>query len=189
MNRREALAGIASIGTLATGGVIATTGLPSLGRGDASAPPQLEESVTVETFDLPWTDGQQITVPKSGSVMLLEFWATWCPICADHLPTVTATHDRVGDDVRFVSITSETVGPDAQVTVSDIEAWWRENGGGEWTVGYDPTVRLQTRLGAPATPGYAIIDADGRTQWVDQGRISKETFLEEIEAAGGTVDA
>ncbi|WP_247728833.1 TlpA family protein disulfide reductase [Halovivax limisalsi] len=189
MNRREALAGIASLGALGTGGVIATTGLPSLGPGDDASPPQLEESTTVETFDLPWTDGEPVTVPQAGSVLLLEFWATWCSVCQAHLPKVTAAHEQVGDDVQFLSITSETVGPDAQVTVSDIEAWWREHGGGEWAIGYDPTVRLKTRLGALATPGYAVIDADGVTRWVDQGRVPTATLLEEIEGAGGTVDA
>lgn len=150
-----------------------------------SSYPQLSDPVEVEVVDLPWSDGGSLTVPIDGSVTVLEFWATWCPICADNLPAVTAAHERVGDDVRFVSITSERVG--RQTSADRIEDWWRENGGGEWTIGSDPTMQLPIRLSIPGTPSTAIADAEGTIRWTHQGAVSTETLLKRIDAAGGTV--
>ncbi|MFC3959476.1 TlpA family protein disulfide reductase [Halovivax cerinus] len=226
MNRRELIAGAASLAVLGSGGAIAVGGLPSAPAGNAgstdggsdgdgstssagsggdgstetgstssgeaggddagaSSYPQLREPVEIERVDLPWTEGGSLTVPIEGTVTVMEFWATWCPICADNLPAVTAAHDRVGDDVRFVSITSERVGE--QVSAGEIEAWWHENGGGEWTIASDPTMRLPIRLNVPGTPSTAIADAEGTIQWTHQGAVSTERLLAKIDAAGGTV--
>ena len=36
--------------------------------------------------------------------MLLEFWATWCPLCQVLEPALKAAHARYGGTVRFVAI-------------------------------------------------------------------------------------
>ena len=36
--------------------------------------------------------------------MLLEFWATWCPLCKALEPTLKAAHERYGGTVQFVAI-------------------------------------------------------------------------------------
>jgi thiol-disulfide isomerase/thioredoxin len=36
--------------------------------------------------------------------MMLEFWATWCTVCAKLMPRVRAAHDKYGRDVEFVGI-------------------------------------------------------------------------------------
>jgi thiol-disulfide isomerase/thioredoxin len=36
--------------------------------------------------------------------VLLEFWATWCPLCEALLPRLEAAHRRYGDQVEFVAI-------------------------------------------------------------------------------------
>lgn len=203
MKRREAIAGIASLGVLGTGGVIATQGMPSFGSADGSAdggdegssgddglfsnggddPPQLADSVEVETLDLPWSDGEPITVPITGSVTVLEFFATWCSICAGNLSDVTAAHEQVGDDVRFLSVTTEAVGPDGQVTAGGVEDWWAEHGGGEWPIGVDETARLPIRLDVPGVPATVLFDAEGEVVWSHQGAVATDTLLERIEGA------
>lgn len=192
MNRREAIAGAASLGVLGTGGVLAVGGVPSFGTDPSGADrsgsdAQLDEPMTIETVDLPWSDGEPMTVPVADSVTVLEFWATTCPICANNLPDVTAAHERVGADVQFLSVTWERVGPDGAVSRDDVLDWWTEHGGGEWAIGYDDKLRLQTRFTAAVTPATAILDADGVARWTHEGAVSTEKLLAEIEAAGGTV--
>lgn len=36
--------------------------------------------------------------------VLLEFWATWCPICKALEPSLKAAHARYGDRVQFFSV-------------------------------------------------------------------------------------
>mgnify|MGYP000854031794 FL=1 len=36
--------------------------------------------------------------------LFLEFWATWCPLCAGLQPRIDAAHERFGDRVQFLTI-------------------------------------------------------------------------------------
>ncbi len=36
--------------------------------------------------------------------VLVEFWATWCPVCAELLPRIAAAHQRFGDRVDFIVV-------------------------------------------------------------------------------------
>lgn len=36
--------------------------------------------------------------------VLIEFWATWCPVCQKLAPEVAAAHERFGDRVGFVVV-------------------------------------------------------------------------------------
>ena len=36
--------------------------------------------------------------------VFLEFWATWCELCAQLMPTVEAAHARYGSQVEFVGV-------------------------------------------------------------------------------------
>ena len=36
--------------------------------------------------------------------VLVEFWATWCPICAELFPKIQAAHARYGDRVQFLVV-------------------------------------------------------------------------------------
>lgn len=36
--------------------------------------------------------------------VLVEFWATWCPVCEELLPRMEAAHRKYGDSVAFVVI-------------------------------------------------------------------------------------
>jgi thiol-disulfide isomerase/thioredoxin len=67
-------------------------GLPA-----GTAPPD------VELEDLDGNAVQLGDLVGSGPV-LIEFWATWCPVCEQLAPEMDAAHERFGDRVRFVVI-------------------------------------------------------------------------------------
>jgi thiol-disulfide isomerase/thioredoxin len=75
-------------------------------RGEIRTLVELESPVAAPTFSLQTIDGR---VYDSGQfrnrVMLLNFWATWCPPCVEELPSLNRLQERyAGDGLRIVSV-------------------------------------------------------------------------------------
>jgi len=89
-------------------------------------------------------------------------------------------HDRIGDEVLFVSVTTEDVG--GAVTEETVANWWRENDG-DWLVAADVTAELAARLNVGGYPSARAIDASGRVRWATSGTHTTEEFVDGIERA------
>jgi len=74
------------------------------------------------------------------------------------MDALATTHDRVGDDVLFLSVTSEPVGD--TISEAELAEWWDENDG-DWTIGLDPTSELTSRYWGSPYPSAVAIDASG----------------------------
>lgn len=49
-------------------------------------------------FTLTSIDGEEITLSKlKGTVVLLDFWATWCPPCRNSIPVFVAMYNKYHD--------------------------------------------------------------------------------------------
>lgn len=57
--------------------------------------------VTIETLD---GKPVRLTELAGGKPMLIEFWATWCPLCRALEPKLQAAHARYGARVTFLAI-------------------------------------------------------------------------------------
>lgn len=56
-----------------------------------------EASGTVPDFTLQDLSGKKVTLSgQKGSVVLLEFWATWCPPCRASVPGIERLHEAYG---------------------------------------------------------------------------------------------
>jgi thiol-disulfide isomerase/thioredoxin len=58
-------------------------------------------AVTIQDLDGRPVDLGQVTGKKP---VLVEFWATWCPLCQALLPKLEAAHARYGNQVEFIAI-------------------------------------------------------------------------------------
>lgn len=103
--------------------------------------------------------------------VLVEFWATWCPICAELLPRIETAHKKYGDRVEFLVVavavneSPNTVRRHLTRHPMPFTFLWDVNG--------NATRAFQ----APATSYVAVLDAQGKVVYTGVGAD------QEIEAA------
>lgn len=175
MNRRHFLAGIVSAGALGGAGVVASAGVPEL-FGDDRDP---IEPTTLSTIDAPGSRSGEITLPADGEPTFIDFFGTWCAPCVEQMPALAVANERVGDDVTFVSVTTEDVG--GSVTEQEVVDWWVEHDG-DWLVAADVTAELAAKLNVGGYPTAVVLDAAGRIVWSDSGVHDAATLVERIDA-------
>jgi thiol-disulfide isomerase/thioredoxin len=59
------------------------------------------EAVVIEDLEGNAVDLAEVIGRKP---VLLEFWATWCPVCAELQPRFEAAHARYGEEVEFLVV-------------------------------------------------------------------------------------
>ena len=179
MKRRHLLAGLASVGAIGAAGLV-TTGTLSGSSETESETAEPVEPTTLETIEAPGSSDGEVTVPAENRPTFVDFFGTWCPPCVEQMPALGEAADRVGDDVLFVSVTTEDVG--GSVSEDAVVEWWRENDG-DWLVAADVTAELAAKLNVGAYPTAVAIDADGRVQWSASGVHTADELVDGIETA------
>ena len=175
MRRRDLLAGVTSVGVLGAAGAVALGGVPSIG-GDDGEGRAAPEPMSIETIEAPGSEPGEIEVPAAGRPTFVDFFATWCGPCETQMPALAEANDRVGGDVRFVSVTSEGI------SEGEIVEWW-ETHGGDWSLGRDRTAELAARYNQPGLPYAVAIDASGTIRWSEPGAKTADELVAGIERA------
>jgi peroxiredoxin len=69
-------------------------------------------------FRLQTLDGRQVSLSDfRGKVVLVHFWATWCPPCVEEIPTLDRLYHQLGGrDLELLAVSADESGADA-VTV------------------------------------------------------------------------
>ena len=117
-------------------------------------------AVTIEDLN-----GQPVELTRvAGSKpVLVEFWATWCPVCAALLPKIQAAHARYHDQVDFVVVavavneSRSTVQRHLAQHPLPFQFLWDTNGN---------AVRA---FQAPATSYIVVMDATGKIAYTGLG--------------------
>lgn len=101
-----------------------------------------------------------------GKVVVLNFWATWCPPCREQMPIVQKLADdpSLKDDLVILSVNADDVRPDRQAKV---ETYLNENGYRFTTIMDDG--RALSAYGVSNLPTLFIIDPQGRVAHRDMG--------------------
>lgn len=118
------------------------------------------EAVQVEDLDGNPVDLAQYVGTKP---VVIEFWATWCPVCKALEPEIHAVHERWGDDVELI-IMAIAVNQSQRSVKRHLE---RHPMPGR--VLWDTRGRATRAFQAPTTSYIVVLDAQGRVVYTGAG--------------------
>lgn len=123
------------------------------------------------------------TADWKGKVVILNFWATWCPPCREEIPELVRLQTKYKDKLEIVGASEDEDGP------QKVQQFVQRFG-----MNY-PVVMATKELignygGVPALPTSFLIDPQGRVVQKHTGLYEYEVYEREVRAlAGLPVDA
>lgn len=157
-----------------------------LGRPQAVVPPPREAAPSADApgrllaLTLPDLEGKPQPLSQwKGKVLVVNFWATWCPPCKEEMPEFSRINSKyASNDVQFVGISIDT--PEKVIAFQK-----------EFPVSYPLLISsldaldLSSDLGnrAKALPFTVILRRDGTPQQVKLGKFATPDLEKAIQAA------
>jgi thiol-disulfide isomerase/thioredoxin len=141
------------------------------------APAETSAPSTLPEFNLPGLSGRQHNISEwKGKVLVINFWATWCPPCLKEIPDFMALQQQYVDkNVQFIGIALEDKEPVAEYAAATKINY-------PVLLGGDNGIILAHQLGnnVDAVPYTLIVDRQGQIIHRHPGELSKEQLLEII---------
>lgn len=119
-------------------------------------------------FNLRSLDGQTFSNSSlSGNIVLLEFWATWCPYCRKDQAAVDAIRSEYSG--RGVVVVAVDVGEDESIVRQYLQKNPRS-----CSVALDESNAVASRFGMSGVPHYVVIDRNGNVVASRSGAIGEQ---------------
>ena len=137
---------------------------------------------TAPDFSLPLLGGAAFTLSEhSGKVVLVNWWATWCPPCREEIPHLRAeVWDRFqGPDFTMISISREET--------PEVAGAYAAEHGMAWPQAVDPDRSVYGKYASAYIPRNYVIGPDGRIVFQSQG-YEPEEFAQMIDIIRGELD-
>ena len=138
-----------------------------------------KDRADVPAFSAPDLDGRTIdTAQLRGKVIVVNFWATWCPPCREEIPDLVALQEKYRDRLQIIGISQDSG------SVEDIRRFATEHKMNYPTVMSTPEIE-KLFPGVYALPTTFILDRDGKLAQKHIGLLNaKLTELETRTLAG-----
>ncbi len=144
----------------------------SAGTGDTGASQGYENDFTLTDLD-----GNEVSLHDyKGKIVVLNFWATWCPPCQAEIPDFVEVYDDYKDKgVQFFGISD-----DFDKSLQAFEQQYKIN----YPTLLDGTPdKVFAEWGIDAIPHTFILDENGKIVFDQLGMMSKDQLVSAIEAA------
>ena len=93
-------------------------------------------------------------------VVVLEFWATWCPPCRESIPHLSKLQEKYGDKIVVIGVSTEGK--------KDVEKFYKAQDNMKYRVAIDKKEKTsKTYMGGFGVEGipHAFIIKEGKTTW------------------------
>jgi peroxiredoxin len=133
----------------------------SIAAGACLALKPVPQKGQAPAFELPGLDGKKLSLASlRGKVVLLHFWATWCPPCLEELPSLYRMQDALKGEAGFELVTVSV--DDKAKIVKDFFAKHRVPA---LPVVVDPAKKVAKSYGSTKFPETYLIGKDGRLRY------------------------
>ena len=124
------------------------------------AAPNLEKGAKALPFTATTTDGKEVKFPDDykGKVVLLDFWATWCPPCIKEVPNVVANYEKYhGKGLEILGISLDRANAEEKLATFTKENHmpWPQVYDGKWW-----QARIGKTYAIESIPAMFLIDGD-----------------------------
>ena len=149
------------------------------GTGPTGTVKLLKERVTVAAFTAPDLDGKLIsTASLRGKVVLVNFWATWCPPCREEIPDLIALQAKYKDQLQIIGVAQDSGSPE------EVRKFAAAHGMNYPSVLSSPEIE-KLFPGVYALPTTFILDRDGRLAQKHIGLLNAARTELETQALAG----
>lgn len=126
-------------------------------------------------FSLKSVDGKTVKLSDyKGKVVIIDFWATWCPPCRKGIPDLISIQNEFKDKVVIIGISL-----DREKTIKDVPGFVKNNGINYPVVYGDDKVVIDYG-GIQSIPTSFVVDKNGTVVDMHVGLVSKETYINKI---------
>jgi cytochrome c biogenesis protein CcmG, thiol:disulfide interchange protein DsbE len=170
---------LAAIAILVLAGAIALFAWAwSNAQGDTSSGENVRVGREAPDFTLPDLDGREIALSDfRGEVVLINFWATWCPPCRVEMPDMEAVYREHGQD-GF-----EILGVDQREPKDMVEEFVTERGF-SWIFLLDEDFDVSREYSATSIPRSILVDRDGTVVHIWTGTLSRSSLENQLAELG-----
>ncbi|HCY75029.1 MAG TPA: redoxin [Ignavibacteriales bacterium] len=126
-------------------------------------------------FALKSVDGKTIKLSDyKGKIVIIDFWATWCPPCRKGIPDLISLQKDFKNDIVVIGISL-----DAEKTIKDVPGFIK-NYGINYPIVYGDEKVVNAYGGIEGIPTAFVIDKKGIVVDKHVGLVPKETYINKI---------
>jgi peroxiredoxin len=126
----------------------------------------LEVGQEAADFTISDIDGNPVTLSRlRGKVVLLAFWASWCPRCMEELTFLQGLYTEYSDQLEVLAVNQET----RNLSAAHVAKLKKEIGalGIDFPIPLDKELSVWNSYCIKALPTSAILDREGIVRFVD----------------------